>query len=71
MKNSLGTWTNPHRKPIEIHHDDFADPIGRVISSSYVPYGAPEGSTQDCKDAFDLLHDASSQSDVLEAVSLL
>lgn len=39
IKDCLHTWVWPQRKPIQVHHDDQSDPIGRVINSLYSGYG--------------------------------
>jgi len=38
MKDSCHTWVWPQRQPIQVHHDDHADPIGRVIGARYAGY---------------------------------
>jgi len=38
MYNSSHTWVWPQRKPIQAHHDDFSDPIGRIIGARYSAY---------------------------------
>jgi hypothetical protein len=38
MNSSCHTWVWPQKKPVQIHHDDYSDPIGRVIGARYVPY---------------------------------
>lgn len=42
MYEAVGTWcdrahggTAPFCKPVLLHHDDYADPVGRVIAASY------------------------------------
>jgi len=47
MKDSAFTWVWPQRKPMQIHHDNHADPIGRIISASYVPYSNIDVTQQD------------------------
>jgi hypothetical protein len=55
MRDCSYTWVWPQRKPIQIHHDDKADPIGRVINARYVPYNSSDvAETQsDSLSAFD------------------
>ncbi len=36
MRAGAGTWTEIYPKPIQVHHEDKVDPIGRVISARYV-----------------------------------
>jgi hypothetical protein len=36
MRAAVSTWTDNYAKPIQVHHDDESDPIGRVISARYV-----------------------------------
>jgi len=36
MKAAVGDWLNPIGKPVLKHHNDEADPIGRVTSAEYV-----------------------------------
>lgn len=38
MKDCSHTWVWPQRRPIQVHHDDQADPIGRVITARYSGY---------------------------------
>jgi len=30
QKSGVDTWTNPFKRPVQVHHDDYRDPIGRV-----------------------------------------
>lgn len=39
MKDNSHTWVWPQRRAIQVHHDDHADPIGRVIGARYAGYG--------------------------------
>lgn len=36
MRSATPTWTEHYGKPIQTHHNDESDPIGRVISARYV-----------------------------------
>lgn len=36
MKDSIPSWTTPYKKPIQVHHRDTDDPIGRVVAARYV-----------------------------------
>ena len=36
MFNGLSTWTNPYPRPVQKHHEDHVDPVGRVIDARYV-----------------------------------
>lgn len=36
MKDGMSTFTRPFSKPVQTHHNDHADPIGRVIGADYV-----------------------------------
>lgn len=36
MRVGAPTFLTPYRKPVLTHHDDFKDPIGRVVSARYV-----------------------------------
>lgn len=36
MRDGVPSWTDEYQKPILVHHDDYTDPIGRVISAAYV-----------------------------------
>jgi hypothetical protein len=36
MYKGVKTWTAPYNKPIQKHHNDHADPIGRVIDARYI-----------------------------------
>jgi hypothetical protein len=40
MRAGVGTWTEHYNKPIQLHHDDQNDPIGRVIAARYVDTSA-------------------------------
>jgi len=74
MQNSLHTWTVPQPKPVQIQHDDFDDPIGRVFSSAYVPLVDPNN-----KDRFSdhvvratqVLQDSKTKREVFDAIRLL
>jgi hypothetical protein len=72
VKDSCHTWVWPIPKPIQIHHDEHADPIGRVIGARYTPYGGGEGHSDSAvAAAFKLFDEASSPSDVVKATRLL
>lgn len=36
MRRAAPTWTEFYEKPVQVHHNDGADPVGRVIASRYV-----------------------------------
>lgn len=36
MRDGTGSFLTPYPKPVLTHHDDFKDPIGRVVSARYV-----------------------------------
>lgn len=36
MRRGASTWTEHYNKPIQLHHNDNADPVGRVIAARYV-----------------------------------
>jgi len=36
MYKGLSTWTKPFPRPVQKHHDDYKDPVGRVIDARYV-----------------------------------
>jgi hypothetical protein len=36
MKSGVSTWTEHYLKPIQVHHEDHRDPVGRVVSARYV-----------------------------------
>lgn len=36
MRRGIKSWTNPYKKPVLVNHDEYEDPIGRVISAKYV-----------------------------------
>lgn len=36
MRTSVGTWTDIYPKPIQVHHEDHIDPVGRIIDARYV-----------------------------------
>jgi hypothetical protein len=41
MRAAVGTWTDHYQKPIQLHHSDSSDPIGRVIAARYVDTSSP------------------------------
>jgi hypothetical protein len=36
MKEGAGSFTKQYPKPIQVHHEDKADPIGRVVQAAYI-----------------------------------
>ena len=36
MRDSTSTWTDQFHKPIQLHHKDEEDPIGRVVTATYI-----------------------------------
>lgn len=36
MFKGVESWTSPFNKPVQKHHDDYKDPIGRVLDAKYV-----------------------------------
>jgi len=70
MKNSAHTWTYPIARPVQIHHDDHADPIGRVIGARFRPFNS-EQHADAVRDHAILLRDASTKTDLKDAVALL
>src|SRR5690606_10809093 len=36
MRSGTSTWTDHYNKPIQLHHNDEIDPVGRVIAARYV-----------------------------------
>ena len=36
MRTGAVTWTEHYQKPIQVHHEDHQDPVGRVLSARYV-----------------------------------
>lgn len=36
MRKGVDSWVEPYKKPMQVHHEDHSDPIGRVISARYV-----------------------------------
>ena len=38
MEDGASTFTSPFPKPVLVSHDRYADAVGRVIESEYVPY---------------------------------
>lgn len=36
VHKGVGSWTRPYPKPVQLHHDDHADPIGRVVAARYI-----------------------------------
>ncbi len=70
MKGSSHTWVWPQRRAIQIHHDDRADPIGRVIGARYAGYGDIDVSPGQ-QDALNLLSDVLTKDNVVEAARAL
>jgi hypothetical protein len=56
MNDCSHTWVWPQRRPIQVHHDDHADPIGRIISARYAGYSEKDVSKEQ-SDALQLFHD--------------
>lgn len=56
MKDCSHTWVWPQRQPIQVHHDDHADPIGRVIGARYSGYDQGDVS-QGQADALNIFRD--------------
>lgn len=71
MEGSLDTWVSPFNKPIEIHHDDMADPIGRVTGARFVPFDRTSQDNKDLADEIGIFLDARKADEVFEAVELL
>ena len=36
MRNGAESFVSPYPKPVQLHHNDMTDPIGRVINSEYI-----------------------------------
>ncbi len=36
MRTGATTWTDIYAKPIQVHHDEQSDPVGRVVSARYI-----------------------------------
>ena len=36
MRDGVRTWTAQYPKPIQVHHQDEVDPVGRVIAAHYI-----------------------------------
>lgn len=41
MRAAASTWTDHYPKPIQLHHGDSNDPVGRVIAARYVDTSGP------------------------------
>lgn len=70
MRNSDHTWTYPLPRPMQIHHDDTADPIGRVVGARFVPYGESQVNS-DHQEAFLKLRDATMKDDILAGARMI
>jgi hypothetical protein len=70
MEKSVHTWVWPQRQPIQVHHDDHADPIGRVINARYSGYGSSDLSIHQ-KDAIDKFNGLVSRDEIVEAAKIL
>jgi len=72
FEDSIAAWTFPQQKPVQIHHDIEADPIGRVIKASYIPYNSPSPiQNQDIESCVKLFRDAQSLDQIFDAVQVL
>jgi hypothetical protein len=71
MRNSCHTWVYPYQKPVQVHHDDMADPIGRIIGARYAPFEASANLSQDMVTAMRLFDAAKSDTDIVDAANLL
>jgi hypothetical protein len=69
MEACCHTWTYPQLRPFQIHHDDHADPVGRITSGKYIPY-VPTGSDS-VSEVSTLFQDAASKQDMLDAAQML
>jgi len=69
MEASLPTWVFPIQRPVQIHHADAADPIGRVIGARFVPHTYSPESQKDFSDGASILLDGGG--DLFTAVALL
>lgn len=36
MKDGISTFISPYQKPVQLHHSDQADPVGRVQNAKYI-----------------------------------
>lgn len=36
MRSGTASWTTHYDKPIQVHHNDHSDPVGRIVSARYV-----------------------------------
>ena len=36
MREGINGWVKPYPKPIQVHHQDEQDPIGRVVAARYI-----------------------------------
>jgi hypothetical protein len=70
MKNSDHTWTYPIPRPMQIHHDDTADPIGRITGARFVPYGESQVNS-DHQEVFLKFRDATMKDDVLAGARMI
>lgn len=41
MRAGVTSWTDIYQKPVQVHHDEERDPIGRVVSARYVETMGP------------------------------
>jgi hypothetical protein len=71
MKNSSHTWVWPQRRPIQVHHDDHADPIGRTIGSSYLGYGDTGFSPEQRDSLNPFFNDSLTKDNVVETAKIL
>ena len=52
MKEGTGTWTKQYNKPIQVHHEDKKDPVGRVIAASYIDISSRVRDSLDTKNVW-------------------
>jgi len=36
MRDGAASWTAQYSKPIQVHHDEHSDPVGRVVLANYI-----------------------------------
>lgn len=70
MESSCYTWTYPQPRPFQVHHDDHADPIGRITSGKFAPY-QPGGQADSLNTVIGLFQDAATRQDLLDAAQML
>lgn len=53
FQKTVSYWTQPYPKPVQVHHDDGGDPIGRIIGAEYIDTSGPYMNNPNVRDFVD------------------